>query len=73
MEILTTDINELLAHKDLSLIKKTDIALQKYFEEKYALVQPEGEGEEAPPPNNPDAAIIALRVCSEALIHAIAK
>lgn len=73
MEIITNDLNSLLTGKDLSLLKKTDMALQKFYEEKFALAQ-EAEGEGSPETQeNPVAGELAIKVASEALIHGIAK
>jgi hypothetical protein len=69
MQVITTDLNKLLARADLSLIKKTDLMLKKFFNEHYP--QNEGEGEEQK--SDLDVGNIVLKVCSEALVHGIAK
>lgn len=60
------DVNKLLANADLSLIKKTDMALKKFIEQKAQTK----EGEE---PFDEDVGRIVAKVCSESLVHGIAK
>jgi hypothetical protein len=71
MQIITTEVNALLKNSDLSLIKKTDLALKKFFDEKFS--PPQEEGEEAKQTNDQTVGKIVLKVCSEALVHGVAK
>jgi hypothetical protein len=65
MHVITTDLNKLLARADLTLVKKTDLMLKKYFNEHYS------QDEENKSDN--EVGQIVLKVCSEALVHGIAK
>ena len=71
MQMINNDINSLLNGADLSLIKKTDLQLKKFFDEKYPSQQTE-EGEEAKGEGQSIGKIV-LRVVSEAIVHGVAK
>lgn len=66
IDVITSEVTALLHKSDLSLIKKTDLALKKFYEENYA-----GSGDEEG--KNQDLGKLVVRVCSEALVHGVAK
>lgn len=70
MQVINTEVNEVLDKTDLSLIKKTDLTLKKFYDERFG---PKENHEEDKGDSEKQVGDIVVRVCSEALVHAVAK
>ena len=72
IEYIHNDLNNILSGADLSLIKKTDTTLKKFYQDNFE-APPAAEGEEQKEDSNAVVGKIIVKTCSEALLHAIVK